>query len=55
MYSADDGRLTAAVWQRDGDCILVVEIEVIWEIWPGVAGMDLLTSGIVIYVFIGHL
>ena len=43
------------VWQRPADCILVVEIEVIWGIWPGVAGMDQLTSGIVTSVFIWYL
>ena len=55
VYGDDDRRLTAAVWQRPADCYLVVDIEVIWGIWPGVAGMDLLTSGIVRNVFIGYL
>ena len=55
VYGDDDRRLTAAVWQRPADCYLVVDIEVIWGIWPGVAGMDLLTSWIVRNVFIGYL
>ena len=55
MYGVDDGRLTAAVSQRDGDCILVVKIEVIWGIWPGVAGTDSATPGIVMSVFIWYL
>ena len=44
-----------AVSPRDGDCILVVGIGVIWRKWPGVAGMDPMTPGIDMNVFIGHL
>ena len=44
-----------AVSPRDGDCILVERIGVIWRKWPGVAGMDPMTPGIDMNVFIGHL